>query len=54
MLKLLRSSELRVLRRLVINPTITKAGLAKDLGITRSAITQIWNRLEQERKFVIR
>ncbi|MHA1881480.1 MAG: hypothetical protein ACTSUO_00340, partial [Candidatus Thorarchaeota archaeon] len=38
----------------VINPTITKAGLAKDLGITRSAITQIWNRLEQERKFVIR
>ncbi len=53
-MKPLRSSELHVLRRLAINPAINKAGLAKDLGVTRSAITQQWNRLERERNLVIK
>ena len=45
----IRSSEQRILTKLAINPAINKAELAKSLGVTRSAITQSWSRLENER-----
>lgn len=41
--------ELRLLRRLVINPSLKQATLAKELGISRSAVNQLWRKLELER-----
>ncbi|MHA1479858.1 MAG: hypothetical protein ACTSQZ_00325, partial [Candidatus Thorarchaeota archaeon] len=50
----IRSSEQRILTKLAINPAINKADLAKSLGVTRSAITQSWSRLENEKNLTIR
>ena len=50
----IRSSEQRILTKLAINPAINKAELAKSLGVTRSAITQSWSRLENEKNLAIR
>ncbi|MFW9768958.1 MAG: hypothetical protein ACFFF9_16850 [Candidatus Thorarchaeota archaeon] len=40
--------ELRLLRRLVIDPSLRQAGLAQELDVTRSAINQIWHKLETD------
>jgi len=50
----IRSSEQRILTKLAINPAISKSELAKSLGVTRSAITQSWSRLENEKNLAIR
>lgn len=47
-------SELRILRRLAINPSINQAGIAKQLGVTRSAVNQIWKRMQSERNLRVR
>ncbi len=41
-------AELRVLSRLALNPSLRQAALAEELGVTRSAINQIWRKLESE------
>ncbi|TET14934.1 MAG: MarR family transcriptional regulator [Candidatus Thorarchaeota archaeon] len=45
----LKPAELRVLSRLALNPSLRQAALAEELGVTRSAINQLWRRLESER-----
>ncbi len=45
----LKLAELRVLSRLALNPSLRQAALAEELGVTRSAINQVWCRLESER-----
>jgi len=47
-------SELRLLGRLVIDPSLQQAVLAKDLQVTRSAVNQIWKNLEHENGLRIR
>ncbi|MHA2026396.1 MAG: hypothetical protein ACW98U_10895 [Candidatus Thorarchaeota archaeon] len=44
----LGTGELRLLRRLVIDPSLRQAGLAQELNVTRSAINQIWHKLESD------
>ena len=38
----------RLLGRLAINPSIRQAALAKSLDVTRSAVNQIWRKLEEQ------
>jgi DNA-binding Lrp family transcriptional regulator len=45
----LKPAELRALSRLALNPSLRQAALADELGITRSAINQLWRKLESER-----
>ena len=42
------TSAAKLLARIAINPTLRQAHLAKDLGISRSAVNQTWRRLEIE------
>ena len=42
------SGELRLLNRMAISPHLRQTDLAKDLGVTRSAVNQIWTKLESE------
>jgi len=44
----LGTGELRILRKLVIDPSLHQAGLAQELNVTRSAINQIWHKLESD------
>ncbi len=37
-----------MLSRLALNPSLRQAALAEELGVTRSAINQIWRKLESE------
>ncbi|TFF92537.1 MarR family transcriptional regulator [Candidatus Thorarchaeota archaeon] len=53
-MKSLGPGELKVLRRLAIDPSLRKADLAQELGVTRSAVTQVWQKLEKERSLAIR
>ncbi len=46
--------ELRLLGRLIINPSLRQAGLAKDLQVSRSAVNQLWNHLETGNNLSIR
>jgi len=46
--------ELRLLGRLVIDPSRRQISLAKDLQVTRSAVNQIWQNLELEYELKIR
>ncbi|NHJ14106.1 MAG: hypothetical protein EAX95_10550 [Candidatus Thorarchaeota archaeon] len=46
--------ELKLLRRIAISPKLRRATLAKDLGVTRSAVTQLWDKLEATRSLRIR
>ncbi|MBN2229323.1 MAG: hypothetical protein JW779_06980 [Candidatus Thorarchaeota archaeon] len=50
----LGSGELRLLRRLAIDPSLRQASLAKDLEVSRSAVNQIWQNLESENGLRIR
>ncbi len=43
-----------MLRRLAINPTERQIGIAEQLGVSRSAVSQIWHRLVDERKLRVR
>ena len=47
-------SELRLLNRLAIDPSMKQATLARELGVTRSAISQLWAKLEREYGLAIR
>ncbi|MGD9396314.1 MAG: helix-turn-helix domain-containing protein [Candidatus Thorarchaeota archaeon] len=47
-------SELRLLNRLAIDPSMKQANLARELGVTRSAINQLWTKLEREFGLAIR
>ncbi|MHA2162502.1 MAG: hypothetical protein ACXABF_08775 [Candidatus Thorarchaeota archaeon] len=46
-------AELKLLNRLAINPSMRQADVARELGVTRSAINQIWTRLEKEHSLTI-
>lgn len=53
-MKQLGFSELRVLRRLAIDPSARQVGIAKQLDVSRSAVSQIWHRLTRERRLRVR
>lgn len=53
-MRTLGSGELRLLRRLVIDPSLRQAALAAELDVTRSAINQIWHKLEEDFNVTIR
>lgn len=53
-LNTLGQGELKLLRRLAIDPSLRKTGLARELGVTRSAVSQLWKKLEEERGLVVR
>ncbi len=53
-MRYLGSGELRLLGRLVINPSLRQADLAKELGVSRSAVNQIWTNLCQGNNLRIR
>ena len=53
-LRFLGTGELRLLRRLVINPSMTQAALANSLDVSRSAINQIWKKLHRDFDLSIR
>jgi hypothetical protein len=53
-LKPLGSGELTLLRRIVIEPSMRQVDLAETLGVTRSAINQIWKKLEKDCNLRIR
>lgn len=42
------SGELRLLNRLAISPHFHQVDLARELGVTRSAVNQIWTKLERQ------
>ncbi len=46
--------ELRLLGRLVIDPSLRQAGLAKELQVSRSAVNQVWKNLVRENNLRIR
>lgn len=52
--KPLGRSELRLLNRLAIAPSMRQSTLARELGVTRSAINQLWTKLEHEHGLAIR
>ncbi|MHA1864354.1 MAG: MarR family transcriptional regulator [Candidatus Thorarchaeota archaeon] len=53
-MRYLGPGELRLLGRLVINPSLRQADLAKELGVSRSAVNQIWSNLCRENSLRIR
>ena len=53
-LRSLGRSELHLLNRLALDPSMKRATLARELGVTRSAISQLWTKLEKEYELVIR
>ncbi len=53
-MRYLGPGELRVLGRLIIDPTLRQADLARELGVSRSAVNQIWNNLSHENNLRIR
>ncbi len=52
--KPLGRSELRLLNRLAIAPSMRQATLARELDVTRSAISQLWTKLERDYQLTIR
>ena len=52
--KPLGRSELRLLNRLAIAPSMRQSNLARELNVTRSAINQLWTKLEREYGLAIR
>jgi hypothetical protein len=52
--KPLGRSELRLLNRLAITPSTRQSALASELGVTRSAINQLWAKLEHKYELAIR
>lgn len=52
--KPLGRSELRLLNRLAIAPSMKQSDLASELGVTRSAINQLWTKLKREYALTIR
>ncbi len=52
--KSLGRSELRLLNRLAIAPSMRQSTLARELDVTRSAINQLWTKLEHEHGLAIR
>lgn len=53
-MRYLGPGELRLLARLVIDPSVRQADLARELGVSRSAINQIWSNLHHENNLKIR
>ena len=53
-MRYLGPGELRVLGRLIIDPSMRQADLAKELGVSRSAVNQIWSNLTSENNLRIR
>ncbi|MGY5860327.1 MAG: helix-turn-helix domain-containing protein [Candidatus Thorarchaeota archaeon] len=53
-MRYLGPGELRLLGRLVIDPSLRQAALAQELGISRSAVTQVWSNLTKENNLRIR
>lgn len=49
-MRYLGPGELRLLRRLIIDPSLRQADLAREIGVSRSAVNQIWNSLLQDHK----
>jgi hypothetical protein len=53
-MRYLGPGELRLLGRLVIDPSARQADLSRELGVSRSAINQIWSNLLRENNLRIR
>ena len=53
-MRYLGPGELRLVGRLVIDPSVRQADIAKELGVSRSAINQIWSNLHRENNLRIR
>jgi hypothetical protein len=53
-MRYLGPGELRLLGRLVINPSLRQADLARELDVSRSAVNQIWSNLYRENNLRIR
>jgi len=53
-MRYLGPGELRLLGRLVIDPSVRQADLAREIGVSRSAINQIWSNLHRENNLRIR
>jgi hypothetical protein len=53
-MRYLGPGELRLLGRLIIDPSLRQANLARELEISRSAVNQIWNNLHHENNLRIR
>ena len=53
-MRYLGPGELRLLGRLAIDPSLRQAALARELGISRSAVNQIWTNLYRENNLRIR
>jgi len=53
-MRYLGPGELRLLNRLVIAPSLRQSDLAKELGVSRSAINQIWSKLSTANNLRIR
>jgi len=47
-LRTLGPAEQRLLNRIAIDPHMRQAAIASDLNVTRSAVNQVWHRLEEE------
>ena len=52
--KHLGRSELRLLNKLAITPSMRQSTLAQELGVTRSAVNQLWTKLERDYDLAIR
>ena len=53
-MRFLGPGELRLLNRLVLDPSLRQADLAKELGVSRSAVNQIWSKLLSENNLRVR
>ncbi|MFW9843003.1 MAG: hypothetical protein ACFFEV_00325 [Candidatus Thorarchaeota archaeon] len=53
-MRYLGPGELRLLGRLIIDPSLRQADLAKDLQVSRSAVNQIWSNLQHNNNLRIR
>lgn len=53
-MRTLGPAEQTLLNRLAIDPHLRQAELANELGVTRSAVNQVWNRLEAEFQLRVR
>lgn len=53
-MRYLGPGELRLLNRLVLDPSLRQADIARDLGISRSAVNQIWSNLISDNNLRVR
>ncbi|RDE16865.1 MAG: hypothetical protein C4K49_04075 [Candidatus Thorarchaeota archaeon] len=50
----LEPADLRILRKLAIDPSMRQVDMARGLGVTRSSVNQVWRRLTKSHGFRVR